>query len=266
MKFLKQLERRLGRFAIPNLTLYLATGQGLALLLSLAQPGFESSMLLIPSQALGGEWWRLFTFLFTPPAGNPLFAIFTLYLFYFMGTALENHWGKFRYNLYLLIAYVVTVLAAFIFPFAVATNIYIDGSVFLAFAQLYPEYQLYLFLVLPVRVKWLALLTWGFYALQLVVGSWPTRLAVLAAVLNFLVFFGRDIVYRMRHGHHQMRRQASAIAARDKPLRVCTVCGITDKTHPTMDFRYCSKCEPPVAYCTEHIRNHEHRGQPPAQV
>jgi membrane associated rhomboid family serine protease/ribosomal protein L37AE/L43A len=259
MKLSKPTERKLERFAIPNLTLYLATGQGIALVLGLAQPSFLETLILVPDQALAGQWWRLFTFMFTPPGGNPFLAIFTLYLFYFMGTALEAHWGKLRYNLYLLIALALTVAAAFLFPFYPATNIYIDGSVFLAFAQLYPDYQILLFFVLPVRIKWLALLTWIFYAWQLASGFWPTRLAVLAATLNFLLFFGQDIAYRVRHGHRKMRQQASAIAQRNQPRHVCAVCGITDKTHPTMDFRYCSKCEPPVAYCTEHLRNHEHR-------
>lgn len=261
MKFSKQTERKLERFAIPNLTLYLASGQAIALVLGMAQPGFGSILVLSPQHVLAGEWWRLLTFLFSPPAGNPFFALFTLYLFYFMGTALEAHWGRLRYNLYLLIAYAMTVAVAFLFPYSVATNLYIDGSVFLAFAYLYPDYELLLFFVLPVRIKWLALLTWLFYGWQIVTGYWPSRLAVLAAILNFLLFFGADIVQRVRYGHRRMRSQAAAAARRNEARHVCTVCGITDKTHPTMDFRYCSKCEPPVAYCTEHLRSHAHRGQ-----
>jgi ribosomal protein L37AE/L43A len=258
MKLSKQTERKLERFAIHNLTLYLVGGQGAMLLLSLVMPSFVGAILLIPSAVAGGEWWRLLTFLFSPPCGNPFLAIFTLYLLYFMGGALEAHWGTLRYNFYVLIGFLMTIAAAFLFPYGAATNLYITGSIFLAFAQLFPEYQIYLFMVLPVRVKWLALITWLFYAYQFLVGDWASRLLIVAAVSNFLIFFGGTIFYKVRYGHRQVVRQANAIANRDKPLHVCAVCGINDKTDRNMDFRYCSKCEPPLAYCTEHLRNHKH--------
>jgi ribosomal protein L37AE/L43A len=116
-----------------------------------------------------------------------------------------------------------------------------------------------LFFVLPVKVKWLALLTWLFYGYSLVTGSWAERLLVLAAVANFLLFFGKDIYARARYGHRKLRQHSVTIAARDTPRHTCTVCGITDKTDRTMDFRYCTQCEPPVAYCSEHLRTHTHR-------
>ena len=258
MSFLKTTERKLGRFAIRNLTLYLVGGQGTALLLSLAAPGFLWAIQLIPGAVLGGQWWRLLTFIFTPPGGNPIFAIFTLYLLYFMGGSLEAHWGTFRYNLYVLIGFLMTIAAAFVFPFSAATNAYITGSIFLAFAYLFPDYQIYLFLILPIRIKWLALLTWLYYGYEFVMGGWPARLLIVVAIVNFLLFFGRDIFHKARYGHRRIKTQASVIANRDKPLHTCTICGITDKTHRTMDFRYCTKCEPPVAYCTDHLQNHPH--------
>ncbi len=258
MKSLNKFERKLGRFAIRNLTLYLVVGQGAALLLNLAAPGFAGAMQLVPAEVMSGQWWRLLSFALTPPFGNPIFAAFTLYMLYFMGGALEAHWGTFRYNLYVLIGYLLTIAAAFLFPYSAASNGFITGSIFLAFAYLFPDYQIYLFFVLAVRIKWLALLTWLYYGYELLMGGWPARLLILASVANFLVFFGADIVHKIRYGHRRIKLQSSAIANRDKPLHVCAVCGITDKTHRTMDFRYCTKCEPPLAYCTEHLRNHEH--------
>jgi len=258
MNFLKKMERKLGRFAIYNLTMYLVGGQGTALLLGMAAPGFLGSILLIPDVVTAGQWWRLLSFVFTPPGGNPIFAIFTLYLLYFMGGSLEAHWGRFRYNLYVLIGFLLTIAAAFAFPFSVATNGYITGSIFLAFAYLFPDYQIYLFFVLPVRIKWLALLTWLYYGYSFATGDWSTRLLIMAAIANFLLFFGRDIFYKARYGHRRIKQQAGAMANRDKPIHVCTVCGITNKTHRTMDFRYCTKCEPPVAYCTDHLGSHQH--------
>lgn len=258
MNSLKQLERKLGRFAIHDLTLYLVIGQGLTLMLGMALPGFLSEIYLIPSAVLAGEWWRVFSFIITPPGGNPFLAIFALYLLYFMGRSLEAHWGTFRYNVYLLIGFLMTIAAAFAFPYSAASNVYITGSVFLAFAYLYPEYQIFLFFILPVRIKWLALLTWLLYGYEFLFGGWPARLLILAAISNFLAFFGRDIYYKARYGHRQMKQQASAIRGRDKALHTCTVCGITDKTHRTMDFRYCTKCDPPLCYCMDHLGSHEH--------
>lgn len=260
MNALKKIERRLAPYAIHNLTMYLVGGQGTAVLVCLAAPGFLGSMLLQPQAVMSGQWWRLLTFCVTPPCGNPILAIFALYLLYFMGSALEAQWGALRYNLYVLIGFAMTVAAAFLFPDSVATNIYITGSIFLAFAQLYPEFEILIFFVLPVKVKWLALLTWIGYGFAFITGDWAGRLLVLAAVANFLLFFGTDIFHRVRYGHRKMRSQVQAAAARAKAVHGCAVCGITDKTNPTMDFRYCTKCDPPVEYCAEHLRGHEHRG------
>jgi hypothetical protein len=258
MNRFKRTERKLERFAIPNLTLYLVGGQAVTLLLGFAMPGFLGSIMLLPQQVLQGEWWRLLTFVFTPPFINPFLAIFVLYFFYFMGNSLEAHWGTFRYNLYVLIGCLMTIVAAFVFPYSEATNAYLTGSIFLAFAYLFPDFQILIFFVLPVRVKWVALVTWLLYAYQFVMGDWAGRLLILAALTNFLVFFGRDLYYKARYGHRRLSRHAGSVASRNKPLHVCAVCGISDKTHPTMDFRYCSKCDPPLAYCTEHLRNHQH--------
>lgn len=255
---MKKFERKFGRYAIRDLTLYLVGGQGLALVLGLIMPGLLSNIILVPDAVMEGQWWRLLSFMFTPPSGNPIFAVFALYLLYFMGGSLENQWGAFRYNLYVLIGGLMTAALAFVFPYAVATNVYITGSIFLAFAYLFPRFEIMLFFVLPVQVKWLALLTWLYYGFNFIVGDWSERLMITASIANFLLFFGKDIFYNARYGHRKLQKQRSAAANRDKALHVCTVCGITDKTHREMDFRYCTKCEPPVAYCTEHLGNHPH--------
>lgn len=258
MTLLNRLERKLGRYAIHDLTLYLVGGQGVALLLGLGMPAFLLAMQLVPAAVLAGQWWRLLSFLFTPPSTNPIFAAFALYLLWFMGGALEARWGAFRYNAYVLIGYSMTVATAFAFPYSAASNGYIIGSIFLAFAYLFPDFEIYLFFILPVRVKWLALVTWGLYAYAFATGGWAARLLILAAVTNFLLFFGRDLFLSVRYGHRRMRRRNTAAVERDKPLHVCAVCGITDKSDRTMDFRYCTKCEPPLAYCTVHLDSHEH--------
>lgn len=274
MKLLDRLERRLRPVAIENLTLYLVIGQSfmLFLLWSGTLPGekFEN-ILLIPSAVLNGEAWRLLTFVFTPPTLNLLFAFFALYLFYIMGSALEGYWGTVRYNLYIAIAYIATIAGAFL-PWAlgysseqVASNVYITGSVFLAFAWLYPDFTILLFFILPVKVKWLALVTWAMYFWQFATGDSMTKALVLASVLNFALFFGKDIYKRARSGHRDMRAKAERFAEKEKPFHVCTVCGVTDKTHPKMEFRYCDQCVGGWGYCEQHIRNHEHKTAPPAK-
>ena len=194
---LDQLEKKFRQFAIPNITLYLISGQVILFVLNLSGQFDLSFVLLIPELVREGQWWRLLSFAFIPPNAHPLFIIFAWYLFYLMGSALEGHWGTFRFNLFLLVGYIVTVAVSFLFPLFPATNIFIGGSVFLAFAFLYPDFEILIFFILPVKMKWLALLTWIGYTYQIVVGPWPTRLVVLASVTNFLLFFGKDILWRM---------------------------------------------------------------------
>ncbi|HEX9021524.1 MAG TPA: hypothetical protein VF903_09700 [Nitrospirota bacterium] len=262
MGFLDDGERKLRRYAIHNITLYLIIGQVLFFVFALSGRFMLDRVLLIPERVLAGEWWRLITFLFVPPRTSPLFAFFAWYLFYLMGSALEGHWGAFRYNLFLLTGYLVTVAATFLFPFSAATNIFIGGSVFLAFAYLYPEFTLYIFFLIPVRIKWLALLTWIGYAYEALAGSWHTRLLVLASISNFLLFFGRDILWRIKTGNRKMAAQARRFAGKQDAFHRCAVCGITDVSHPQMEFRYCSECGG-LGYCTEHIMDHEHRKKKP---
>ncbi|HEY1685512.1 MAG TPA: hypothetical protein VGG19_12170 [Tepidisphaeraceae bacterium] len=271
MSLLSKLERRFGRMAIPNITLIIVLGQAVAYLLAMMQPGtagdptssFRFKMALIPTLVLHGEVWRLFSFIFFPSSENILFLFFDLYFFYFMGQALEANWGAFRYNVYLLIAYVMTVAAAFVQPDYAATNLYIGISVFLAFAFLFPEFVMLLFLVLPVKMKWASWLAWAYLLFMFVIGDVQTKLLIVASVLNFLLFFGKDIIHHAKTGHRRLKNQAEKVQQRDKPFHVCAVCGITDKTNPKMDFRYCPLCVGSWGYCTEHLLHHEHKTQPP---
>jgi len=258
MKLLDELERRIGRFALPHLTIALVLCQVVAFVLGHVNPENRDRLYLIPDKVLAGEFWRLFTFLIVPPGANPILAFFYWYLFYLMGTALEHYWGVFRYNIFLLIGFVATVGVSFLQPDLPSSNAFVQGSVFLAFAYLYPDFELNLFFILPVKIKWFALVAWIGYLLVALFGTWLYRWLVLASISNFLLFFGKDISYRMLAGRRRMASQAAGFAQADKPFHRCTVCGITDKTNPKMDFRYCSKCEGTCCYCSDHLQNHEH--------
>ncbi|AOS44136.1 hypothetical protein Verru16b_01197 [Lacunisphaera limnophila] len=251
MGFLNRLERALGRYAIPNISLYLVIGQ--VFFWSVSFLGFFDleRIALLPWAVAQGEVWRVFSFLLLPPAAHPVFIAFAWYMFYMMGSALEGHWGVFRYNLFLFIGWIMTLGVAFLFPGNYATNVFLAGSVFLAFAFLNPDFEILIFFILPVKIKWLALIAWIGYGFALVTGTWPVRLGVLASISNFLLFFSGEILQRGKTGRRRMEYQAKQAAARenDEPRHTCVVCGKTDRTHPQEDFRYSDddKC-----YCAEH--------------
>jgi hypothetical protein len=166
----------------------------------------------------------------------------------------------------------LTLGFSFLRPELPVTNGFIAGSVFLAFAYLNPDFELLLFFILPVKIRWLALLTWVIYGYQFIAGGWSTRLSIIASVGNFLLFFGRDIWLaagmRRRSMAHAADRAGSAGKA-DQARHRCRICGKTELSNPELDFRYCSKCAGDECYCSDHIRNHEHivapaGGTPPA--
>jgi hypothetical protein len=258
VKLLDKLERKLRPFAIPNLTPILIVAQIIGFLLVSAKPAQVEQMSLVMDRVYAGEFWRIGTFLFIPPATNPIFLFFSLYLFYLMGTALESRWGEFRYTLYVLIAYVATLAAAALAPMAPASSGYIGLSVYLAFAYLYPNFELMLFFILPVKIKYLALFAWISMFIGFAMGDWVTRVLIVSSVANFLLFFGKEIVWRVSDGKRRMEWQARQLKQRDKPFHNCAICGATERSHPRMDFRYCSKCAGSYEYCAEHLQTHEH--------
>ena len=262
MAFLDKLERPLGRFAIPNLSLYLVMGQVFVLLAAMAQVLSLEAIIYAPVLVMRGEWWRMFTFMFmVPMPGSPMgfvFLAFGWYMFYLMGSALEAHWGAFRFNVFLFVSYALTVALSFITPGYVVSNVFILGSVFIAFAYLNPDFELLLFLILPVKIKWLALLAVVLGAHRFVVSGLAIRLQILAAVTAFLLFFGADMLRTLRQGRRSRVRQTERAAAVEQPRHLCYVCGKTDRSDPQLDFRYCSKCAGDQCYCPEHIQNHAH--------
>ena len=258
---LNKLERIFGRYAIPHLALYLVMGQvGVYLLWMLGSLNLDQ-MVLYPQLVREGQLWRLFTFFFVPPASSALFIAFAWYLFYLMSNALENNWGAWRFNLFIFTGYFLTVAAGFLTPWSPVSNAYIAGSVFLAFAYLNPDFQLSLFFILPIKIKWLALVTWLIYAFQCATGDWNVRLQILASTGNFLLFFGRDIVLSMKSNRRRMKVQAERFAQSSDnagPRHRCHVCNKNSDTNRDLDFRYCSKCSGDQCYCPEHIFNHTH--------
>jgi hypothetical protein len=269
MSLISRLEPKLSRFAVPNVTVLLIVGQVFLYVAQQLNPGQGGAdvldkIRLFPDKVLSGEVWRLATFLFDPPLTNLLFAFFFWYLFYLMGTTLEVSWGTFRYNVFLLIGYLASVAIAFVVHFAVgglnlpANNGFLYGTVFLAFARLYPDFVMYIFFILPIKIRWLAMFQWCGYAVGFLLGDWMSRGMIAASVLNYMLFFGRAIWRDAKQGHRRMQHQARSLRSPQRLVHKCAVCGLTSDEAPRMQFRYCSKCEGEHCYCSEHLQNHEH--------
>ncbi|HEU5077817.1 MAG TPA: rhomboid family intramembrane serine protease [Opitutaceae bacterium] len=261
MPRLNPLGRRLEPFAISNITLHLVIAQTFVYLATMFGYVDPLRWVLVPTLVMHGEPWRLITFLFMPPPSHWALIAFALYFIYFSGTALEQHWGTLRYNLFLLTCYLLTVGGAFVAPNFISTNVYIGAAIFLAFAYTHPDVEALLLFIIPAKMKWLGLFECAVLFFQLVRGDIATRLGIIAAVASVLGFIARDLSSDVRSGRRRMKLQATRAAqeaAEREPRHRCYVCGKTDQTNPEMDFRYCSKCVGDQCYCPEHIRNHVH--------
>ncbi len=253
--WLNKLERRFEPFAISNITLYIVIAQTFVLLTALMQAIDVNQLVLVPALVQAGQIWRLLTFVAIPP-GFGIFAAFALYLFYLYGNALEQYFGVVRYNLFLLVGYLLTVGIAFVSPTSMATNLFLGGAVFLAFAFLNPDFTLHLFFILPVKIKWLALITWVFYGFTFVTGGPTEKLGVLAATGNFLLFFGKDIIQRIKTGRRRVEQRAKRQREREDmagPMHTCSVCGRDSNADTDLGFRYRTEGDQEVCYCEDHL-------------
>lgn len=198
MKWVYRLERKFGRFYIPRLMLVIIAGQAMVYLADLLNPsiGLISRFSLSWAAVTHGEVWRLFTFLFTPQATSPLGLVLTLYFYYLIGNTLENSWGGFCFNVYYLCGMLGAILAAALTGFG--TSYYINLSLFFAFAVLYPDFTVLLFFVIPIKMKYLALFSGALCLIDLLMGGWYTRAAILLSLANFLLFFGGDFIGKVR--------------------------------------------------------------------
>jgi hypothetical protein len=264
MSLLSRLEPKLRRFAVPNLTVILIAGQVLTYVAYNVEAqrggGFNviEQMVLIPAKVTQGELWRVVTFLFIPPFGNLIIVFLFWWAFWFCGTFLEQVWGAFRFNAYLLVGWLVTVAVAFLAPDAPTWNFFLKTTVFLAFATLNPDFSFYIYMLVPVKAKWLAALTWLFLVYEFARGNWIERAVIVASVANYFLFFGTTLWHNIRQRRRHMRFQKKTTYTSQRLVHTCAVCGLTSEEAPQTQFRYCSQCEGDRCYCPEHLRDHEH--------
>jgi len=265
MNILNKLERRLGRYAIPQLIVYIVGINALVYMLRYGMPQSDAigKLWLDPHLVLQGEIWRLFTWIFIPPSASLVWIFFILYFSYMVGIGLEHEWGSFRLNVYYFTGMAATVLAAFIVGQG-TTAIYLNLSLFLAFACIFPDFEILLFFILPVKVKYLAWMNWAFIAFTVLTAPPANKVAALVSVTNYFLFFGADIIKNAKNRGSAYQRRGSFSRSINMPLKKgtihnCTVCGMTENDDPMMEFRYCGTCEGDFEYCMKHLKAHEHK-------
>jgi hypothetical protein len=250
MKFLNRMEKRLGFLAVPNLVLTLIVAQLFIYAAILIGRVEFSALLLVPKAVLGGEWWRLVSFLLAPPylAGTlfqALFLAFFWYIFWMMSQTLEAAWGVFRLNIYLFTSILLAVAGVFmgqlIAPQATLFVVpkFLFYTTFFAYATVNPNMQFLIFFVIPMKVKWLAWIIAGVGFIVFL--SMPTmghRIAFVAPYIGYLLFFKDALRQSMESRQRRSKFQAERRDAMEAPLHTCELCGATDKTHPERDFRY----------------------------
>lgn len=190
-RWVARLERKIGWLSVPGLAGFLAGMNALVGAMSRMRPDFPYQLEMDPRLVLSGEPWRLVTFLFVPPDMGALWLIFWLLLFYAYARALENAWGDFAFTVYCLVGAAALDLAALLFGVPVSATVF-NMSLFLAFAKLNPEFEILLFFVLPVKMKYLAYLAWALILWTLLSAPPAAASAAVAGLANYLAFFGAD--------------------------------------------------------------------------
>lgn len=284
MNFMSKLERKFSKYAISNLTLYLIFGYVVGYVLSFMSPNLLNYLTLNPYLILHGQIWRLVTWVLIPPSTqNIIFYVIMMLFYYQLGMSLERTWGTFRYNVYIFGGILYTVLGA-IGTWVVLTVVYggasanlmgavvgmqvstyyICMSIFLAFAACYPNMQVLLYFIIPIKMKWMAYVYAALMAYDFIKSDWVGRVMLVMSLLNFLIFFlsTRDFYrYSPKEVHRkQVYRQAVRQPKGGSGItkHKCAICGRTELDDPTLQFRFCSKCDGNYEYCQDHLFTHQH--------
>ncbi len=285
------LRRKLEKYAIPNLTLYLIICYGIGYLMQYLVPAGYQYLMLDPFLVLKGQVWRLVTWILIPPdSSNIFFVLITLYLYYSLGGLLERIWGTYKYNVYLFSGLLFTILGAFVLCgysvlmgaqptmytglyllnngsavyFGQFSTYYINMSIFLACAASIPDVQVLLMFIFPIKVKWLGIVYGIILLVNCIQGGIATWIVVIFSLLNFLVFFQRSKgkmhlsvgqIKRQQEFHQKMR---SAGQTKGITRHKCAICGRTELDGDDLEFRFCSKCNGNYEYCQYHLFTHQH--------
>ena len=208
-RWLRRLERTLSWIAVPNIASFLVGLQMIGFFMVLSDPRWHVRLALVPQLVLQGELWRLIPFLALPLSLSPIWMVFVLWFLYFIVDGLESVWGSFQTTFYILISILLTIGFSLFFMVPIASVRDLESTLFLAAAAINPEFQVLLFMVVPVKVVWLAWLTAGFVLWRFITGSWLERLYLLAIYANYLLFFTPYHYWQLKQWHRRwkFRRQ-----------------------------------------------------------
>lgn len=285
MNWMDKLERKLGRYAIPNLTSYMLVLYVIGYITRYIMPQLLSWLTLEPGLILRGQVWRLVSWIIIAPSDRLIFFVIMVFLYYSLGNSLERTWGTFRYNVYIFSGILFTVIGAFILygflNFMYGSSMqegsvillsyvgvfsvsYIYMSIFLAFAVTYPDMTVMLYFIIPVKMKWMGIVYGALILYSIIVGSASVRIAIIASVLNFIIFFlatrnTKKFSYKKQSFHKNFNKQSGPHMKYTNGARHrCAVCGRTELDDPCLEFRFCSKCKGNYEYCQDHLFTHEH--------
>ena len=270
---------------IPNLMLYISLGTALVFLMSIINENYALYYWLCFDRQLilQGQVWRLVSYVLTYNAGNVLLTIISLFCYYSLGQGIENLWGTLRFNLFYFTGVILQDVFCMLFG-GTANVFYLNLSLFLAYATMYPNAQFLIFFVIPVKAWILALLDLVLTLYPVitltVAGLFPYSLFPLVALLNYFLFFGKDVLnvipmsWRANAARLFRKKpkqkakvvpfpkagsyEATTVSVKAPYTHRCTVCGRTDVSNPDLEFRYCSRCQGYHCYCEDHISNHTH--------
>ena len=299
MNFIYKLEHKFGRFAIRNLSLILILCYVAGYIIEFAAPAFMEYLTLNPYAIVHGQVWRIVSWILIPPGeSNIFFAIIMLVFYYSIGTSLERTWGTFQYNLYLFAGMFFTLIGNFLmmgfcYLFRpellngiyseytvfeslsyVFSTYYVNMSIFLAYAATFPDNQVLLMFIIPIKVKWLGVVYGAFLVYEMISGmlmngnvGFVYPFVIGSSMLNFIVFFFTTRNYiRMNRSQRKMHRDFARKQRTDKAARNagitkhrCAVCGRTEKDGDDLVFRFCSKCAGNYEYCQDHLYTHIHK-------
>jgi membrane associated rhomboid family serine protease len=245
------------RLAVPGLIRYVALLNALVFILHLMSPGYLSVLELDPHLILTGQVWRLFTWIFIPETLSPFWIFFALLFLLYIGDGLEAAMGAARMTGFYVTGVILCTAVNLAFGLlgehsAVGrANTFLNLSLLMAFATLFPEFKVLLFFILPIRVIWLALAS----LLLMIMASFGQPLVIAAtlgaAFANYCLFFRREIP--VLFGKSPLLRTSfnpSRTMLEPSPLHRCTACGRTELTHPDLDFRV---SRDDAEYCAEHL-------------
>lgn len=263
MTWLDRLESRFPRMAMPGLLRMVS----LFMLLTFGLDFMSVTPMrtwLLNWDAIGlGQVWRAITFLFVPVSQNPFFLMFELMILVMIGDGLESAWGAFKLTAYYLCGAVMTLFIAFWVPYGVFGSYYLNLTLFLAFATVFPDYEILLFFVIPIKVKYLGMFSGALIIWDVVSKPVIIKMVALLSVGNYLLFFGPAAFLAIKHGraaYERRRRFEQQADPGSAPRHVCVKCGRNEQTHPDLQFRYCTcpECgDEGVPFCLEHLGEHK---------